>query len=1166
MSNRRGFGRGTGGRPARWRAVVGPAVVALALASLVPVVQAVAASPAAAASTGPWTLSTTDPSSNYAPTFIGNGYFAARVPAEGAGFSTTPIVTQSELAGFYASPPGETSWLEQRASLPDWTTLGLTSGGDSFGNLPLCSFDELCEAVAGQLSGGATIASDHGGATGGSFVAGLGIYGGPVHGATVTVPIGGSSAGSATLAIRYSNGNSGSETVSVGVNGAAPRQVMLPSTGNWDSWGTITVPVILTAGTDTVTVTVGPNDSGQVNIDTVAAYPAGGTAPAVVAQAQQGTKSNYSQTLDMSTGTLTTSFTWTAPSGRSTDFTYTVNADQSDGHVGMVTMTATPHWSGTATIVDALDGRGLVYADATSPTVNRPGGALTENVVAQGTGVTAAIASVLRANGSTSATTTSAASGAPAAQSVALSVTSGTTITATKFVGIAASNDTDRSLSAATPQAYALNEATAAANLGAAGVSARNGQAWSKLWSADILVPGDDTLTGQIRASMFYLLESTRAGVNWSSTPGGLSSDGYNGHVFWDMETWMYPALLAQHPDIAVGADSYRQARLAQSEQNAATCAPPGQSVTGARIAWESALTGKDAYIGPGEYCDEIHITADVALAQWQYFLATGDTAWLANNAWPLLRDTARYFASRAIPDPNKPGAYQILNVMGPDEYHDNVNDDAYTDAAAQETLQIAAQAAKITGNGADSNWSSVVSGLGQDIPFDSANQRYLQYDGFTSTTVKQADVTMMQYPWNVPMTPTVARNDLDYYAPITDINAPSMTDSINAIDSAALTGSRCDSYTYLQRSVNPFIRAPFDQFSEQRGGGAFTFTTGTGGFLQEFEYGFTGLRWNQSAVQLDPNLPPQLPGLDLSGLQWHGSTYNLSIRPTDTTITVTGGPALPVSVAGGGTQSVASGSAVTVPTRVPAASSNRAQCKSVTASSADPSFPATAAVDGSPTTAWRATTTGANLTVDLGTATAFNQVQVTSDGSTTAYSIQGSNDDASWTTLAGRGTDSASSTTVTFPTASYRYVRYQADSSATPQIAELAVSTTGPVTGYQGLCMDVRGANDADTTPIQVYTCNGTIAQQWTVSGGGTLQALGKCLDVQWGGASSGTPVQLYTCNGTGAQQWQAQSNGELVNPQSGKCLDDTALGGSGTGLIIYDCNGGANQIWTLP
>ena len=126
--------------------------------------------------------------------------------------------------------------------------------------------------------------------------------------------------------------------------------------------------------------------------------------------------------------------------------------------------------------------------------------------------------------------------------------------------------------------------------------------------------------------------------------------------------------------------------------------------------------------------------------------------------------------------------------------------------------------------------------------------------------------------------------------------------------------------------------------------------------------------------------------------------------------------------------------------------------------------------------------------------------------------------------------------------------------------------SGTGQITGYQGLCLDVRGANSADSTPVQVYTCNGTNAQQWTVEANGTLQALGKCLDVSAAGTANGTKVQLYTCNGTVAQVWQPQSNGELINPNSGKCLDDTGFGGAGTQVQIWACGDGTNQQWSLP
>jgi chitinase len=124
----------------------------------------------------------------------------------------------------------------------------------------------------------------------------------------------------------------------------------------------------------------------------------------------------------------------------------------------------------------------------------------------------------------------------------------------------------------------------------------------------------------------------------------------------------------------------------------------------------------------------------------------------------------------------------------------------------------------------------------------------------------------------------------------------------------------------------------------------------------------------------------------------------------------------------------------------------------------------------------------------------------------------------------------------------------------------------SGPITGYEGLCVDDRSASTAEYNPVQVYTCNGTAAQDWTVAAGNTLQVLGMCLDVDGGGTANGTTVDLYSCNGTGAQVWVPQSNGELVNPQSGKCLDDTNWGGSGTQLQIWACGDGTNQQWKLP
>jgi chitinase len=122
-------------------------------------------------------------------------------------------------------------------------------------------------------------------------------------------------------------------------------------------------------------------------------------------------------------------------------------------------------------------------------------------------------------------------------------------------------------------------------------------------------------------------------------------------------------------------------------------------------------------------------------------------------------------------------------------------------------------------------------------------------------------------------------------------------------------------------------------------------------------------------------------------------------------------------------------------------------------------------------------------------------------------------------------------------------------------------------ITGLDGLCVDVQGANTANWTPVQVFTCNGTDAQQWTVAGDGTLQALGECMGVHHGDTTNGTTVDLYQCNNTGGQVWQPLSDGSLFNPQSGKCLDDPDSSTTpGTQLQIWSCTDAANQHWTLP
>ncbi|MEV6007732.1 ricin-type beta-trefoil lectin domain protein [Streptomyces sp. NPDC051976] len=136
----------------------------------------------------------------------------------------------------------------------------------------------------------------------------------------------------------------------------------------------------------------------------------------------------------------------------------------------------------------------------------------------------------------------------------------------------------------------------------------------------------------------------------------------------------------------------------------------------------------------------------------------------------------------------------------------------------------------------------------------------------------------------------------------------------------------------------------------------------------------------------------------------------------------------------------------------------------------------------------------------------------------------------------------------------------------STPPTTPPGGTHTGQIVGYGSKCVDIAGASSANGSAVQLFGCNGTSAQQWTVGGDSTLRALGKCMDVSGAGTANGTKVQLYDCNGSNAQKW-TRSGSTLVNAGSGKCLDATGPSSAdGTRLQIWSCSGGANQKWTLP
>jgi len=232
----------------------------------------------------------------------------------------------------------------------------------------------------------------------------------------------------------------------------------------------------------------------------------------------------------------------------------------------------------------------------------------------------------------------------------------------------------------------------------------------------------------------------------------------------------------------------------------------------------------------------------------------------------------------------------------------------------------------------------------------------------------------------------------------------------------------------------------------------------------------------------------------------------------------------------------------------------------------------------------WCSTASNAFLQVDLGSAQNVSSFVIKHAGlggentgwNTGAYTIETSLDNSTWTAAA---TMSGNRSSRTFYPIASRQARYVKLTATTPtnngnnaaRIYEFEVYgsafPTGTVSGLASKCVDVNQSSNANGTKVQLWDCNTSTAQQWSLVGDGTLRALGKCLDVTTSGTANGTLVQLWDCNDSGAQQWVAGADGSLRNPESGRCLDiPNSTTTNGTQLQIFDCIGSTAQQWTVP
>jgi trehalose/maltose hydrolase-like predicted phosphorylase len=262
---------------------------------------------------------------------------------------------------------------------------------------------------------------------------------------------------------------------------------------------------------------------------------------------------------------------------------------------------------------------------------------------------------------------------------------------------------------------------------------------------------------------------------------------------------------------------------------------------------------------GPFEH----HITADVAFAAWNYYAVTQDKNWLRTTGWPLLSATADFWASRV--ERNGPGKYDIKNVVAADEWAENVDNNAFTNAAAKANLQYATEAAKLLGITPDPDWMQVANNIPILKMEDGVTREHASYKG---EGIKQADVNLLAYPLKEITDPKQIRKDLTYYETrVPNEGTPAMTHAVFALLYARL-GEGEKAYQVFKDAYLPNLNPPFRVIAETKGGTNPYFATGAGGMVQSMLMGFGGLDITpKGIVQVKSKLPAQWKSLTITGV-----------------------------------------------------------------------------------------------------------------------------------------------------------------------------------------------------------------------------------------------------------------------------------------------------------
>ena len=405
---------------------------------------------------------------------------------------------------------------------------------------------------------------------------------------------------------------------------------------------------------------------------------------------------------------------------------------------------------------------------------------------------------------------------------------------------------------------------------------------WAERWKTDIEIDGPKEDQRAVRSFLFYLRSAIHPEGTMSISPMGLSSQTYNGHVFWDADLWVFPALAMIDPGGAAQIAHYRQALSSQASKNfqqwlsagRPTAAKPlgfvstGRPFLGMKFPWESSVSGKETVIGPSKFQD--HLTGTVAFAQ---VMAARLGLMGADEANQVVSGAAGFYRLRASA---AFGEVSITGTMSPDEFHTGDND-LYTNLLAEWSM----------GKGFDLSRYSGYTGIHffPKLPHD--DKSFLTYDNDPVKSYKQAAAVLAIYPLQYPPAEKEAKVMMERFADKVTENGPAMSDSIHALIWARL-GEKEKAYETWHKSWQPFTDHPLMLFSEKRKKAATYFTTGAAGCLQTVLYGFLGFRiddkkqpgalWSEGPVSIKPNLPPQWKSVTFKGAQIRGKAYTIRI------------------------------------------------------------------------------------------------------------------------------------------------------------------------------------------------------------------------------------------------------------------------------------------------